>query len=100
MRTKLVWCTIWALSAVLLVVSVDTIPDPPAVNPHTSEVKAPSLTECPGSFGLQTLNTVCSGAFSDYSPLFIVFARDCKPKRPGEWIVLTGLASDSSPPAV
>jgi len=97
---KLVWCIIWALSTVLLIVSIDTAPDPPAVNPHTSEVKAPSLTECPESVDSQTLNTVWSRALSDHSPLFIVFARDCKPNRPGDWIVLTGQAADPSHPAV
>src|ERR1700730_18939144 len=100
MGTKLIWCTIWALSTLLLIVSVDAAPDPPAVNPHTTEVKAPCLTEGPESLCPQTLSSAYSGACSDPSLSFIAFARDCKPNRPSDWVVLTGQATDPSPPAL
>lgn len=100
MGTKLVWCTIWALSTILLIVAVDPVPDPPAVNPHTTEVKAPSLTEVPENVCPPSLNSVCSSAFADNLPRVVASERDSKPSRPSDWIVLTGQAADPSPPAL
>jgi hypothetical protein len=97
---KLIRCTIWVLSTLLLIVSIDAAPDPPAVNPHTTEVKAPCLTECPDSLCPLTISNFCSGACSNPSPRSIARARDCKPNRPSDWIVLTGQAADPSPPAL
>ena len=99
MPTKFFWYTIWALCTLLLIVSLDAVPDPPAVNPHTTEVKAPCLTECPESVP-QTLSSVFSNTSSDRSPRFLACAQDSKPNRPSDWIALTGLAADPSPPAL
>ena len=38
---KTIWCTIWILSALLVVATVDAQPDPPALNPSTAYPMAP-----------------------------------------------------------
>jgi hypothetical protein len=89
-----------ALTALLLIASVDAVPDPPAVNPHTTEVKTACLTECPESFCLQILSSACPGASSDASPHYISLVRDSETNRPSDRIVLSGQATDPSPPAL
>jgi len=84
----------------LLIASLDAVPDPPAVTPHSTEVKAFRLTECPENLCFQTLSIFCSNACADHAPRFIAFAREPNPNRPSDWIVLTGQAADPSPPAL
>jgi hypothetical protein len=84
----------------LMIVSLDAVPDPPAVNPHTIEVKSPCVAECLAGFFPRTLNPACSRGSCDQASRFIAFARDYEPNRPSDWIVLTGQAADPSPPVL
>ena len=88
---------IWALGALVLIVSLDTVPDPPAVNPHTIEIKTSCPSECLNSFQ-PALGSNPSGASPDFRIQFISFVRASKPVRPSDSIVLTGQAADPSPP--
>jgi hypothetical protein len=84
----------------LMIVSLDTVPDPPAVNPHTIEVKAPFVAECLEGFFPRTLNPAGSRVSGDHASRFIAFARDYEPNRPSDWMALTSQASDPSPPVL
>ncbi len=83
----------------MLIVSLDSVPDPPAVNPHTIEIKTSCPSECVNSFQ-PALGGDPSGASPDFSIQFISFTRAAKPARPIDSIVLTGQAADPSPPAL
>jgi hypothetical protein len=89
-------CIIWALGLLLAIASVDTIPDPPAVNPRS--VSAAFLFEARGEV-CERLN---SGWFisSLVQVRWIAFTSVYEPKLPTDWIALTGLATDPSPPAL
>ena len=88
---------LWILGAVLAVTAVDTIPDPPAVNPHTVNVVS-RLCDSGGRACEQRLN---SGWFCFSSHLHatrIAFTSASEPSLPQDWIVLIGQAADTSPP--
>ena len=92
---KSIWCTIWILSALLVIATLDTLPDPPAVNP------SPALS------GLQLHQHSCdtTGRRSESVvisyPLFVslVIADARAPYRPSDRMVITGQMSDLPPPA-
>lgn len=96
MRTKPY--LLWILGAILVVTAVDTIPDPPAVNPHTVKVVS-RLCDSGGGVCEQRLN---SGWFCFSSHLHatrIAFTSAWEPSLPHDRIVLTtGQAADTSPP--
>jgi len=88
---------LWILGAILALASVDTIPDPPAINPHTVKVVS-RLCDSGGSASEQRLN---SGWFCYSSHLHatrIAFTSASEPSLPRDWIVRTGQAADTSPP--
>ena len=89
-------CIIWVLGLLLAIASVDTIPDPPAVNPRS--VSAASVCELRGDV-CERLN---SGWFisSLVQVRWIAFTSAYEPKLPTDWIALTGLATDPSPPTL
>jgi hypothetical protein len=84
-------CTAWVLGALLLIVSLDTVPDPPAVNPHTVSVELDSLTP-------QHLGVVTVIACSQLNVRFLDSWNDEGPNHPSDSILLTGRATDPSPP--
>lgn len=87
---------IWVLGLLLVIASVDTVPDPPAVNPRT--VAVASQCEARGDVCERRLNfdwPICSLV----QLRWIAFTSDNKPKLLTDWIALTGLATDPSPPA-
>jgi hypothetical protein len=90
---KLFWYTAWALGALLLVVSLDTVPDPPAVNPHTVSVELDSLGPP------QRLNVDTAVACSQLNVRFLESLHDEGPHHPSDAILLTGRATDPSPPS-
>jgi hypothetical protein len=89
-------CIIWVLGLLLVIASVDTIPDPPALNPRSVSVAL--LCEARGD--------VCERLNSGWiiSSLvqvrWIAFTSAYEPKLPTDWIALTGLATDPSPPTL
>jgi len=90
-------CIIWVLGLLLAIASVDTVPDPPAVNPGS--VSVASLCEAHSDVCERRLN---SGWFisSLVQVRWIAFTLAYEPKLPTDSIALTGLATDPSPPAV
>ena len=90
-------CTLQLLCALLVIGSLDTIPDPPAVNPHTANLKASCPRVCVVNLYEQRLHRGLSGASHLLIPL-LPFTNDHKPRRLRDWIVLTGQAADPSPP--
>src|SRR5258706_8806963 len=83
--------TAWVLGALLLIVSLDTVPDPPAVNPHTVCVDLDSL-------GPQHLDLDTAIAGSNLNLRFLDPSHDRGPHHPSDSILLTGRATDPSPP--
>jgi hypothetical protein len=97
MKSKL--SIIWALGALMVIVSLDALPDPPAVNPHTGNV-ASRLCEARGSLCEPRLNCDWSCTSSHVQIRWIALASAYEPNLPSDWIVLTGQAADPSPPAL
>jgi len=89
---------IWVLGLLLAITSVDAVPDPPAVNPRAVGVDY-ILCDVSGNVHERRLN-------SDSSlPLllqvrWIAFTSAYEPNLPDARIVLTGFATDPSPPPV
>jgi hypothetical protein len=87
-------CALWVLCLLLVIASLDAIPDPPAVKPHFN------------AFCLRLCLATCYEQRLHRSPLgslrlrLRAFTNGHKPTRPCDWIVLTGLAADPSPPVV
>ena len=88
---------LWILGAVLALASVDTIPDPPAVNPHTVNV-ASRLCDFGCGASEQRLNCGWFCFSSHLHATRIAFISASEPSLPRDWIVLTGQAADTSPP--
>jgi hypothetical protein len=92
---KWIWCVIWILGALLVIASLDKLPDPPAANPSGAAFKASLTHECaPG-----TPSRFCEPAriffrstsqltASDFSPVHLLHGR----------MVLMEQAADPSPP--
>jgi hypothetical protein len=95
MKSKV--CVIWFLGLLIGIASVDTIPDPPAVNPHTVSV-ASRLREARGGVCERRLNSDCFYT-SHLQVRGMAFTSVYEPNLPIDWIALTGFAADPSPPA-
>ena len=89
------WCIIWILSASLVMGMVDSVPDPPGVNPSATQCKVLQLDDC--SCDTVTRHDSLSTAYS--IPVNFVAADAREPYRPTDRIVHTGQAADPSPPA-
>ena len=87
------------LGALLVIASLDSRPDPPAVDPHVAAVKVPDPAECVKN----VYSPAESVAYATFSLSFIrqtsVFLADIVPEYPTGIITETGQAADSSPPA-
>jgi|GEM_PF-5649443 len=102
MRRRLKWFTVWCawiLGALLVIASLDSRPDPPAVDPHLTALKVPGPAECGkilcGSSGI--------GSSPNLLALFhlqtSVLLADIVPDYPASIRAEMGQATDSSPPA-
>jgi hypothetical protein len=100
MRQRSIWCTIWIMGALLAIASLDSIPDPPAVDPHTVTVKVPGPKECAGSLCVQYETRSSPSLLAQFRTQGIVLAEDTEPDSPSTLIVETGQAADPSPPAL
>jgi hypothetical protein len=88
---------VWVVGALLLIASVDTVPDPPAVNPHSVSVFS-RLCETPDGACEYRLN--CDWSCSSHLQVrWTAFMSVYEPNLPSDRIALTGFATDSSPPA-
>ena len=92
---KSIWCTIWILGALLVIATLDTLPDPPAVNP------SPAL----GSLLLHNHSCDSAARRSDsvvtsYPFLVSLLTTDARAVyRPSDRMVITGQVADLPPPA-
>ena len=96
---RLIWCTIWVLSALLVAASLDTTPDPPAVDPFKMAVKVPSPGEHADGLARELSGVHVTTLLTPFRTLGSVFSEECEPHHPGEFIVQSGYAADPSPPA-
>jgi hypothetical protein len=86
------------LSVLMVAASVDAVPDPPAVNPHSSYLKTVGLLEVPDASPGLRLHGV-----SPYLALFLPlrrvdFIETVKSSRPSDRIARVSTAGDPSPP--
>jgi hypothetical protein len=95
---KLRSCIIWVLGLLLAIALIDAVSDPPAVSPRAVGVDY-ILCDVSGNVHERRLN-------SDSSlPLllqvrWIAFTSAYEPNLPADRIVLTGFATDPSPPPI
>ena len=98
-RYMSIGCVAMALCVLLVASSLDSIPDPLAVNPHTVNSKAFGLREMAG--GVQEQRIDCHAIFAAPPPLRCFdLAKAGKLSRPCDDIALVGYAADPSPPAL
>jgi hypothetical protein len=86
------------LSVLMVAASVDAVPDPPAVNPHSLDFKMVGLLEVPDASPDQRFHGVwpCLALFL---PLGRVdFVEIVEPSRPSDRIARVSAAGDPSPP--
>jgi len=93
MLKRSIWCTIWILSALLVIASLDAIPDPPAVNPHGVTMRVAG--ERPEA--LPEYNSPPNPLAPFRTPGILV--EDIKLNCPSFVIAQTEQAADPSPPA-
>ena len=94
---RLTSCIIWVLGLLLAVASVDAAPDPPAVNPHAVGVAYIFCDVC-GNVRERRLDSESSISLL-LQVRWIAFTSVYEPNLPADWIALTGLATDPTPPA-
>jgi hypothetical protein len=94
---KLQSCLIWVLGALLALAAADTIPDPPALNPHVVTVAA-RLSAAHGEVADRLLRSDLT-SFSPLQVSWVAFTSAHEPNIPSDWTALTTFATDPSPPA-
>ncbi len=86
--------------ALMVAASVDAVPDPPAVTPHSVSVKDTCPLDFVGDFRVQRV-TARSACISPQVPIHrVTLADGANPKRSSDPIILTGYAADPSPPVL
>jgi hypothetical protein len=86
------------LSVLMVAASVDAVPDPPAVNPHSSDLKIVGLVDVPDASPELRLPGV-SPCLALFLPLRqIDFVEAVKSSRPSDQIARVSAAGDPSPP--
>jgi len=95
MLKRFIWCTIWILGAVLVSVSLDSTPDPPALDPQARIVKVDAPSECPQCLSSSLVNGGSPGLQQQKA----FFEADANPHRPMAILAEAGRATDTSPPA-
>jgi hypothetical protein len=96
MWKRFIWCTIWILGVVLVSVSLDSTPDPPALDPHAQIVKVAAPSGWPLAPGSQLER---GGSLSLLRQQTAFFEADTDPHSPIALLTEAGQASDTSPPA-
>ncbi|MGI8745748.1 MAG: hypothetical protein ACR2NN_24870 [Bryobacteraceae bacterium] len=91
------WCIVWILGALLVIATLDNLPDPPAANPATAQFKASCLHE----YSVATAAQCCESLGASFRfPIRFVAADRFEPHRRSDRMVLTVQAADPSPPAL
>jgi len=96
MWKRFIWCTIWILGAVLVSASLDSTPDPPALDPHVRIVKVAAPSGWPQGVNSQFENV---GAPSPFRQQTTFFEANTDPHGPIALLTEAGQATDTSPPA-
>lgn len=91
---KLIQWTVWILLAFVLSATLDSRPDPPAVNPSTTLCKV-LQHDCACDTATQGLDLIAASS----SFLVGLIADAYEPHRPSVRMILTVHAADPSPPA-
>ncbi len=91
---KSIRCTIWILLSFVVIATLDSQPDPPAVNPSTTLCKVLQHD----SLCAPEVQRFDSLATSFAFPVSLVAADACQPHRPSDRLILTVQAADPSPP--
>ena len=92
---------IWVLCALLMIASLDAIPDPPAIDQHAIRVASPQVCKGPSSAVERPLNCIWNCPFlHPFRVRWIALTFSYEPRLPSDWIVLTGQAADPSPPTM
>src|ERR1700691_5816605 len=86
--------TIWILLAFVVIATLDSQPDPPAVNPTSTLCKV-LQHDCSCAPAAQRCDSL---ATSSACPVILVAADACQPHRPSDRMILTVQAADPSPP--
>ena len=86
--------TIWFLLAFIVIATLDSQPDPPAINPSICKVL---LHDCSCAGAALSCDSV---ALSSPSPVSSPFSDAIQPYRPSVRMILTVLAADPSPPSL
>jgi len=94
MWKRFIWCTIWILGAVLVSVSLDSTPDPPALDPHARVVKVAAPSEWPHGPS-STLEKGSAPGLLQQPTAF--FEADTDPRSPVAILAEAGRATDTSP---
>ena len=94
---KLMRWTIWVLGVLLITATLDSQPDPPALNPSNALSTVLSQHDCVCSAPIQRRDSL---ATSVPCPISLVTADSCEPYRPSDRMILTVQAADPSPPAI
>jgi hypothetical protein len=90
-----IWSIVCVLSALLVKAMLDSVPDPPAVNPTAVQCKVVHIDDISG----RTIPNSSDSIGTIYSvPMGLVAAETCEPFRPSDRIVHAGQATDPSPP--
>ncbi len=95
---KAVSCLAWILVAFLVMACVDTVPDPPAVNPHTVQVTS-LIRANQGDSCEKRVESDLPGTSSPFQLCWTGISTVDEPDHPGDSIVVAGHATDTSPPA-
>jgi hypothetical protein len=91
---KLVRYTIWVLLTFVVIATLDSQPDPPAVNPSTAR-----CTVLQHDCTCETVAQRCdSVATASPFPISLLAAEASEPPRPTDGMVFTVHAADPSPP--
>jgi hypothetical protein len=92
---------IWVLCALLMMASLDAIPDPPAIDQHAVKVVSPQVCKASSSAVDRRLNCTWNCPFSNtFQVRWVTLTSSYEPNLPSDWIVLTGQAADPSPPTM
>ena len=91
---KSISTTIWILAILLVVATLDNVPDPPAVNP-TAVCKVLQVHDYSGDAATRLADSLSA---PDTLSVSFVSADLSDPYRPSDRIILSGQAADSSPP--
>jgi hypothetical protein len=91
-----IWCAIWILGALLVIATLDKVPDPPAANPGKAQIH----TCCPHEVAVATFTPVQSFRTIFRQPLRHEANGIFQPLPVRGWIVLIEQASDPSPPSL